>query len=241
VYIRRAYTPFFTDLNYQGWDGFCSNLLTLIGTNDQTHGKLANSVGLFINTDLRHVAGIVKDHLDSSSLDGKVEVSFGSDASQRILANADEASRLLGHHVLLGLVQLSPVLATVVPSPQAPSGNKAARGGKLPAATSAARPQDPGAPRIQQRPPASGADLRPPLQVSVDGDDVTTPLYKYNMKLLNTNDRPREKRCLEFLLRSNAQLSDCPKQGTPGHWPGGECHNTNGEDPTSLPSKRRTD
>jgi hypothetical protein len=51
----------------------------------------------------------------------------------------------------------------------------------------------------------------------------------------------REKLCLAFLLRRNAKLSDCPKQGTHGHEHGGECHDTNGVDPMSLPSKRRAD
>jgi hypothetical protein len=106
VYTHRAYGQLFAYLGYNGWDGFCGNLLTMIGTNDQTHGKLAESVNLFITTELRHVACIVKGHLDSS-LDSKVEVSFCCNAVHRILANADEATRMLGHHVLLGLVQLS--------------------------------------------------------------------------------------------------------------------------------------
>jgi hypothetical protein len=101
VYIHRAYSPLFADLSYGGWDELCGNLLTLIGINDQTHCKLTDSVGLLISTDLRHVAGIVKGHFDSSSLDGKVKVPFGCDAAQRILAKAYEASRLLGQYVLL--------------------------------------------------------------------------------------------------------------------------------------------
>jgi hypothetical protein len=54
-------------------------------------------------------------------------------------------------------------------------------------------------------------------------------------------DRLHQHLCLEFLLRRNAQLSDCPKQGTKGHEHNGECHNTNGIDPMSLPCKRRGD
>jgi hypothetical protein len=196
VYIHRAYGPLFADLGYDGWDGFCGNLLTLIGTNDQAHGKLADSVKLFITTELLHVAGIVKGHFDSSSLDSKVEVSFGCDAAQRILANADEASRMLGHHVLLGLVQLSPVMSTEAPAPPAPAGGKNARGGKLAQVTAASRPQDSGAPRISQQ-AAAGGGGRPPLPVSINGDDVTTPKFKYDMKQLEKAFKcPREKLCL---------------------------------------------
>jgi hypothetical protein len=44
VYIHRAFEPLFADLGYRGWDGFCGNLLTMIGMNDQTHGKISESV-----------------------------------------------------------------------------------------------------------------------------------------------------------------------------------------------------
>jgi hypothetical protein len=191
----------------EAWDGFCGNLLSMIGTNDQTHSKLAESVNLFITTDLRHVAGIVKGHFDFPSLDGKVEVSFGCDASQRILANADEASRMLGHHVLLWLVQLSPVMATGAPNPLAPASGKGARGGKLAQPTAASSPQDSDTPRIPQQLQTGGAGQGPPLPVSNNGDGVTTPKFKYDMKLLeNAHNRPREKLCLEYLLRRNAKI-----------------------------------
>jgi hypothetical protein len=164
-----------------------------------------------------------------------VEVSFGCDAAQQILANADEASRMLGHHVLLGLVQLAPVMATEAPSAPTQSGGKGARGGKLAQAATASRPLDLGSSRGQQ--PLQS--LRTPLPVSVHGDDVTTPKFKYDMRQLEkAYGRPRDKLCLEFLLGRNARLSDCPRQGTPGHEHNGKCHNTNGVDPTSLPSKR---
>jgi hypothetical protein len=235
IYIHWAFGPFFTDLGYGGWDGFCGNLLTMIGMNDQTHCKLTESVHLFVATELCHVAGIVKGHFDSTSLNSKVEVSFGCDAAQQILTNADEASRMLGHHVLLGLVQLSPVMATEAPSAPALPGCKGARRGKLAQVTTASHQQDQGSSRAPPQGP------RPPLLVSVSGNDVTTPKFKYEWQLEKAYNRPLDKLCLAFLLRRNAKLSDCPKQGTPRHEHDGKCHNTNGVDPTSLPSKRRGD
>jgi hypothetical protein len=44
-----------------------------------------------------------------------------------------------------------------------------------------------------------------------------------------------------FLLRRNATFTDCPKNGVQGHEQDGECHDTNGVDPTSLPCKRSGD
>jgi hypothetical protein len=112
VYIHQAYWQLFTDLCYGCWDGFCCNLLTMICMDDQTHCKFAESFHLFASTELRHVAGIVKGHFDSTSLNSKVKVSFCCHAVQQILTNAVGASRMLGHHVLLWLVQLPPVMAT---------------------------------------------------------------------------------------------------------------------------------
>jgi hypothetical protein len=149
-------------------------------------------------------------------------VSFGCDAAQRILANADEASRMLGHHVLLGLVQLSPVMATEAWSAPPPPGGKGARGGKLAPVNAALHQQEPGPSRAPQPPQGP----RPPLPVSVSGNDVTTPKFKYDMRQLKkAYNRPRDKLCLAFLLRRNARLSDCPKQGTPWHEHDRECHN----------------
>jgi hypothetical protein len=136
-----------------------------------------------------------------------VEVSFGCDASQRILANADEASRMLGHQVLLGLVQLSPVMATEALSAPAPAGGKGASGGKLVQPAAALRPQDSGALRAPQQPQAGRAVPHLPLPVSINGDDVTMPKFKYDMKQLEkAYNSPREKLCLAYLLRRNAKL-----------------------------------
>jgi hypothetical protein len=210
----------------------------MICMNDQMHGKLTEGVHLFVTTELCHVAGIIKSHFLSTSLDSKVEVSFCYDAAQLIIANADEALHMLGHHVLLRLVQLGPVMATEARSAQAPPGGKSARGGKLAQTTSASRPQDQGAPGAPQPPQGP----RQPLPVSISGNDVTMPKFKYDMKQLEkAYNRLREKLCLPFLLRRNAKLPDCPKQGTPRHEHDGECHNTNGVNPTSLPSKRQAD
>jgi hypothetical protein len=78
-----------------------------------------------------------------------------------------------------------------------------------------------------------------PLSVSVNGDDVTTPKLKYNIQHLEkAYNHLHHKLCLAFRLHRNAKLSDCPVQGTPWHEHDGKCHNTNGVDPTSLPSKR---
>jgi hypothetical protein len=192
----------------------------------------------FVSQELRNVREQLRSGFDSLSLDNKVRVSFGCAAAPETLQDAEEALQSVSRQITLGLITLQRAKPAFAAAPSTAATRKA---GKQPA-TAAARLKD----ATRGSTPASACGKagpsggRPCLKVEVNGDEILTPLFKYEKAAVEkAYDHPLSEICLYVVLRDDGKDLDCPHRHLLGHKPGGKCHSTNGVNPKDLPHKSR--
>jgi hypothetical protein len=158
------------------------------------------------------------------------------------LQDAKEVLQSAAWQVTLCLITLKRAKPASAAAPAVAAARKA---DKQPAAA-AARPKDTAG---ESTPAPTGgkagsAHGRMCLKVEVNGDEILTPLFKYEKAAVEkAYDRLLSDICLYVVLREDGKDLNRPHCHLSGHEPGGKCHSANGVNPKDLPhmSSRRED